>query len=262
MNPFRTPRVSGLALLLALALAPAARAAEVLPQFRSVLIDGQTNLFSLADGSGAGRWVKLGEAFEGWKLASFDAASQRLTITRDDVTRELGLADGSLGNGAAPVSATVADADALLQQMRFEEMIEKALTAQQEAMAKSRGQMMGKQKMSDADLARMGDFQKRAMKLMIDEMDIPGMRSDVAKVYAETFTAAELKAQADFYTTAGGQAMIDKQPAIQQRMTELMMPRMMSAMPKIQAMAAEFAPGKTPAKAPAAPTVPPAPAAP
>lgn len=250
MNPFPALRVSGLALLLA--LAPAARAADDLPQFRSVLIDGQANLFSLADGSGAGRWVKLGEAFDGWTLASFDAATQRLTVTREGATRELGLADGSLGNGAAPVAATVADADALLQQMRFEEMIEKALTAQQEAMAKSMGQMMGKQKMSDADRARMAEFQQRAMKVMIEEMDIRGMRSDVAKIYAETFTAAELKAQADFYTTPGGQAMIDKQPAIQQRMSELMMPRMMSAMPKIQAMAAEFAPPKAPAKVPAA----------
>ncbi len=253
MNPFPALRISSLALLLA--LAPAARAADDLPQFRSVLIDGQTNLFSLADGSGAGRWVKLGEAFDGWKLASFDPVTQRLTLTRDGETRELGLADGSLANGSTPVAATVADADALLEKMRFEEMIEKALTTQQEAMAESMGQMMGKQKMSDADRARMAEFQQRAMKVMIDEMDIPGMRADVAKIYAGTFSAAELKAQADFYTTAGGQAMIDKQPALQQRIAELMMPRMMAAMPKIQAMAAEFAPPPAPPKPAATPAI-------
>jgi len=260
MNRFPSPRLLSFALLLA--LAPAARAAEDIPQFRSVLIDGQTNLFSLADATGAGRWVKLGEAFDGWKLASFDTATQRLTLTRDGTTRELGLADGSLGNATAPVAATVADADALLQKMRFEEMIEKALTTQQESMAKSMAKMMGKQKMSDAERTRMAEFQKHAMKVMVEEMDIPGMRSDVAKIYAETFTAAELKAQADFYTTPGGQAMIDKQPAIQQRMAELMMPRMMAAMPKIQAMAAEFAPAPTPAKPPSPAAITEAPAKP
>jgi len=59
MNPYTTPRLLSFALLLA--LAPAARAVEDIPQFRSVLIDGQTNLFSLADATGAGRWVKLGK---------------------------------------------------------------------------------------------------------------------------------------------------------------------------------------------------------
>lgn len=253
MNRLPSPRLLGVALLLA--LTPAARANEVPPQFRSVLIDGQANLYSLADSTGSGRWVKLGESFDGWKLASFDPVTQRLTLTRDGETRELGLADGSLANGSTPVAATVADADALLEKMRFEEMIEKALTTQQNAMAKSMQQMMGKQKMSDADRTRMAEFQQRAMKVMIDEMDIPGMRADVAKVYAETFTAAELKAQADFYTTPGGQAMIDKQPALQQRMAELMMPRMMAAMPKIQAMAAEFAPPPAPPKPAATPAI-------
>lgn len=259
-NP--APLLAAVALGLAAALAPLARAADSvpLPQFRSVLIDGQSRLFSLADATGSGRWLALGETFDGWKLQSFDAAKQTLVLARDGQTRELSLATASIAQGENRM-ASVADADALLQKMRFEEMIRKSVEAQQSAMAKSMGSMLGKNA-SDEDRAKFGEFQQRIMQVMLDEMDLPGMRQDVAKIYAETFTASELKAQADFYATPAGEAMIDKQPLMQQRMTELMMPRMMKAMPKIGAMSREFAAEQKAAKdAAAKPAATPAPAA-
>lgn len=242
MQPLRLPRPALLACLALLSFAgSAAHAAEAeLPVFRSVLIDGQAPLFSLADATGSGRWVKIGETFEGWKLDSFDAAKQTLTVTHDGKTTELSLESGQLKNDAANTKATVAEADALLQKMRFEEMISKTLEAQQSAMAKSMGGMFGKD-MPEDQRTRMVEFQKKVMAAMFEEMDLPGMRQDLASVYAETFSSAELKAQSDFYTTPAGQAMLDKQPIIQERVTALMMPRMMKAMPKVQAMSQEFA---------------------
>ena len=241
-----TPRLlrpvllSGFALLLA--AAPAARAAETeQPVFRSVLIDGQAPLFSLSDATGSGRWVKIGESFEGWKLESFDSAKQILSVSHEGKTIELALESGRLKDGeAAETKASLAEADALLQKMRFEEMIAKTIEAQQSAMAKSMAGMFGKD-MPEDQRARMVEFQKKIMAAMFEEMDLPGMRQDLAAVYAETFSSAELKAQSDFYTTPAGQAMLDKQPVIQERMTALMMPRMMKAMPKVQAMTRQFA---------------------
>jgi hypothetical protein len=253
MNRLLLSSSRGFALLLC-ALAPLSGfAASDAPLFRSVLIDGQANLFSLSDSTGAARWVKLGESFEGWKLDAFDAATQRLTLTRDDKSLTLSLADASVASAAAGADrATVADADALLQKMRFEEMITKSIEAQQSAMAKNMGKMMGGA--SPEDQAKFAEFQGKIMKVMFDEMDLPGMRGDLAKLYADTFTATELKAQADFYSTPAGQAMVDKQPVLQERMTELMMPRMMKAMPKIQAMSMEFAKENAPKPATAKPT--------
>lgn len=251
----RFPRIALLASLgLTLSLASLARAEAELPQFRSVLIDGQASTFSLADATGSGRWLKLGETFEGWKLESFDAAKQTLTLSRDGTTRELGLEAGRIKVGDS--KASLADADALLQKMRFEEMIEKTIKSQQEAMAKSMSGMMGGKDMPEAERARMTEFQKKMMDAMFSEMDLPGMRKDLATVYAETFSSAELKAQSDFYSTAAGQALIDKQPVLQKRMTELMMPRMMKAMPKVQAMAQEFGKEEKARKAAAAPATP------
>ncbi len=254
MNLPRLPRSTAFACLaLGLAFATVAHAETELPQFRSVLIDGQAPMFSLADATGSGRWVKVGESFEGWKIESFDAATQVLTVSQNGKTQELSLIAARLDDAAA-AGATVAEADAMLQKMRFEEMIQKTLEAQQEAMAKSMGSMMG-DKIPEAERARMVEFQRKIMAVMFEEMDVPGMRQDVARIYADNFSSAELKAQSDFYSTPAGQAMIDKQPVIQEQMTALMMPRMMKAMPKIQAMSQEFARENAAAKAkPAAPT--------
>jgi uncharacterized protein len=250
-------RLASLACLgIALSFGPTLRAEEGLPLLRSVLIDGQAPMFSLADATGAGRWLKIGESFEGWKLESFDATKQVLIVSRDGEKRELGLEVAKLKDEAG--KATLAEAETVLQKMRFEEMIGKALEAQQKAMAKSMGGMMGKDLPPD-EAAKMAAFQQKVMAAMFEEMDLPGMRQDIAKVYAEAFSSAELKAQADFYSTPAGQAMIDQQPFIQQRMTELMMPRMMKAMPKIQAMGQEFA--KEQKAAAAAKAASPAPAA-
>lgn len=235
----------GLALL-PVASAPAAEP----PQFRSILIDGQSRLFSLADNTGSGRWLALGQSFEDWKLESFDAATQTLTLSRAGATRQLTL--DSARTREADAKGTVADADALLQRMRFDELLESSLRVQQEAMAKSMGQMLGKNS-TDAERAEFVAFQQRVMELMVREMDLPSLRQDLAKIYADTFTAAEIKAQADFYSTPAGRSLIDKQPAIQQRMTEIILPRTMQAMPKVQALAAEFAAEQAAARAKSAP---------
>jgi hypothetical protein len=246
---FSSLRPGLFALGLALLAAPSAPAAE-LPQFRSILIDGQSRLFSLADNTGSGRWLALGESFEDWKLESFDPATQTLTLSRAGATRQLTL-DSALTR-EADTKGTVADADALLQRMRFDELLESSLRVQQEAMAKSMGQMLG-QNATEAERAQFVAFQQRLMELMFREMDLPGLRQDLAKIYADTFTAAEIKAQADFYSTPAGQSLIDKQPVIQQRMTEIILPRTMKAMPKIQALAAEFAAEQAAARAKATP---------
>lgn len=236
MSSPRFPLFALSALFLA-GLAPLARAAtESTPLLRGILIDSTGNLFSLADATGSATWTKLGQSFDGWKLDAFDADRKVLTISHGGVTRELTLETGTIK--ADDRHPTFAEADTLLEKMRFEDMISKSLENQQKAMAKAFGQMGGK-KMSDAESAKMADIQTKAMKLMFDEMDVPGMRKDLAHAMTEIYTPDEIRAQTAFYSTPLGQASIEKQPQLQARMTELMMPRMMHAMPKIQAMVKE-----------------------
>lgn len=247
-KPMPSPRLALALAAFTLSLGlPAARAAEAeLPLLRGVLLDGSGNLFCLADATGAATWAKLGQVHAGWKLESFDADRQVLVLSREGVRRELGLETARIQASAAP--ATVADADALLEKMRFEDMIAKTIEAQQTAAIKAMGRLGGKN-LPDAERERMAEFQTKVMKTMIEEMDLPGMRQDMAKAMSEIYTADELRAQSAFYSTPAGQATLEKQPQLQSRMTELMMPRMMKAMPKIQAMTQEHAKAEAAAKA-------------
>jgi len=239
-SPFRN--VSFFAALGLALFSPALRAETGSPVLRGVLVTGSEKLFSLAIPGSAPAWVEVGKSFEGWKVEEFSDADNTLRITREGVTKNLLLADSVIGESpVAGTSATLADAENLLTQMRFDEMMTKTIEQQKDATVNMMSQMFkGKDGASPEGSADLEAFQRKTMDVMFEAMDLPGMKKDVAKIYSEVFTKEEMRAQADFYTTAGGKAMLDKQPAVQEKMMAVMGPRMMAAMPKVQAMAMEF----------------------
>ncbi len=230
---------AALALVLSLAASGPALAAEApkLPLLRGVLLDGAGSLFSLADSGGNATWVALGQTHGGWRLESFDAERRILILGRDGERHELALENARIL--ASESRATTAEADALLEKIRFEDMIVKSLEIQRQAMTKALQQGGAGQNLSEAEKARLADFQAKVAEIMLEEMDLPTMRKEMAQVMTEVFTAEELRAQSAFYSTAAGQATLEKQPILQSRMTDLMMPRMMKAMPRIQALSME-----------------------
>jgi hypothetical protein len=214
------------------------------PVLRGVLVTGSEKLFSLSIPGSAPAWVGVGKTFEGWKVTEYREASNSLVLTRDGVEKVLPLAPSIIGaDELAGTAASLQDAEGLLTQMRFDEMMTKTIEQQKDATIKMMSQMFKGQggAKSPADSPDFDAFQRKAMDVMFEAMDLPGMKKDVAKIYAEVFTKEELRAQADFYATAGGKAMLDKQPAMQQKMMAVMAPRMMAAMPKVQALGVEFA---------------------
>lgn len=75
------------------------------PIFHSVLAaDG---LFSLADDSGARRWVKVGQVFAGWTVEGYDAKHQVLTIAKEKSLRELTLYKSVVEAGANDIVTSV-----------------------------------------------------------------------------------------------------------------------------------------------------------
>jgi len=75
------------------------------PVFHSVLAaDG---LFSLADDSGARRWVKVGQVFAGWTVEGYDAKHQVLTIAKEKSLRELTLYKSVVEAGANDIVTSV-----------------------------------------------------------------------------------------------------------------------------------------------------------
>jgi uncharacterized protein len=232
-----TPRLLAAGLIGCLVFGAGLRAAE-LPELRGVLATGTERRFALSEPGGASTaWVTVGQQFAGWKLKAYRAADDVLVLTRDGQDVDLKLSAGTVGEVDA-TKATLADAEALLGKMKFEEMLGKILEQQKQGMAAMTQKMTGG--MKGVDPEEFAAFQAKVMDTMFAELNPEAMRGDMAKIYSEIFTKSELAGLSDFYGTEAGRAMIDKQPELTQKMNELMIPRIMAAMPKVQKLSMEF----------------------
>ena len=248
--------VIGLCLLVSVR---AADNATALPELRGVLATGADRRFALSEPGGSSTaWVSVGQSFAGWKLSAYRADEDALVLTRDGCDVLLKLSASTIGRVDA-TKATLADAEAVLSKMKFEEMLGKILEQQKKSMVGMTQKMMGNAKGVDAK--EMAAFQGKVMDTMFAELNPEAMRADMAKIYSETFSKSELQGLSDFYGTDAGRAMIDKQPELTQKMNDLMIPRMMAAMPKVQKLSMEFAQEQAAKKKAAATAAPAEPAA-
>ncbi len=237
-------------LLLRAAEPVAAEAASKIPELRGLLATGGERRFALSvPGDGQTAWVGVGDSFAGWKLSAYRQAEDALVLVKDG--REILLKLSSSKIGVTDEKATLADAEAVLGKMKFEAMIGRMLDQQKKGMMSMTMKMTGNPK--GVDPAAYAAFQSKVADAMFAAMKPEEMKADFAKIYSEVFTKGELQGLADFYGTPTGQAMIDKQPVVQQKMTEAMMPRIMAAIPKVQQLSAEFATSMATKKAAVAP---------
>mgnify|MGYP001556360294 CR=1 FL=1 len=225
-----------------LAADPTPAAPEAAPELRGVLIAGGTRQFSLvAPGRGTSAWVKVGQDFAGWELTEFKPAEESLVLKKDGRTLVLKLANSTVTEApVAAAKATLADAEEVFRKMDFDRMMTRIVDQQKATMA-ALTRKMAAGAPAGVDVEAREAFQKKTMDVLFDAMDLPGMKNDMVKVYSEIFSKDELRGLSDFYGTPAGQAMVDKQPEISQRMNDIMMPRMMAAMPRIQEMGKQFA---------------------
>src|SRR5260370_38897562 len=79
-------------------------------------------------------------------------------------------------------------------------------------------------------------MQDKMFALIETEMSWEKMRAEYAKIYAEVFTPEEVKGLVAFYKSPMGQAFLDKQPLLIQKIMALAQKRIMEVTPKIQEM--------------------------
>jgi uncharacterized protein len=222
--------------------------------FRGVLDLGSSQMFSLAtDGGVNTAWVSAGESFSGYRVVRFDKAAGELVLEQDGVESRLSLAAASgITTMVSDAEAALADASELLRSMKFEEMLSRAMDVQKEAMGDFMRQMSAQmgQKVDEEVIA----MQMRVLEIFNEEMDWPSLHQDMAKAYGETFTREELRGLINFYSTPAGVAFIEKQPQLNMKVMQVMQPRMMQAMPKMQRAMQEIAAERTnrPSPSPAA----------
>ena len=233
ISPLSLVRVS----VCCVAIMSAVRAAEPAPELRGMLITGAEKRFALSLPGGETAWVTVGGKFAGWALTEYRAADDVLVLVKDGRETLVKLSSSKISE--PEVKATLADAEELLSKMKFEEMFDKLIEQQKKSVIEMTKGMTGRMKGADAE--ELAAFQSKMLDVIFKEMNAEVMKADFAKIYSEVFTKSELKGLGDFYGTAAGQAMIDKQPQVQAKTMEVMMPRMMAGMAKIGPMAAEFA---------------------
>ncbi len=244
--------------LIAITLAAAASAADSVPLFNAVLTMNGQHRFVLTNASGeSSRWLELGEAFDGHVVKSFDAKANTLDLEHAGVIRKVTLVNAAIGELAASTKATLTDAEDVLQAMRFDEMMAKILAQQKDALKPMIQQSVARSRVPEEHRARYAELQTKILDETFATMAGPEMRTAIVDLYSEVFSKEELTAISTFYGTPAGQSMIDKQPAIQQKMMQIMMGRMNELGPRMQKMTQEFQ-AEISAKAPA-PVAPPPP---
>jgi len=201
--------------------------------FRGILDLGTSRMFSLTtEGGVQTAWVAVGDTFAGYEVSRYEQAEGQLVLVRDGQESIIRLAGASTGITPPATDAQMADASELLRSMKFEEMLSRSMDQQREAMAGFMRQM-GSQMGQEVD-EEMIQMQMRVLEIFNEEMDWPSLHKDFAKAYGETFTRDELRGLINFYSTPAGEAFIEKQSELNMKVMQVMQPRMMQAMPKIQ----------------------------
>lgn len=222
-----------LALFLSIYLLSAETAEKPRLLLRGVLDLGKTQLFSLStDDAVASKWIKVGQTFKDHKVVSFDPDSQILTLEHEDGTIELSLTAAQEGPGnEGDMESRLAEAKHILSLIDFEDMMDKTISAQMDAMAEMMTKQMQAQGGVDEGLIA---FQQKAMKEMFDEIDWEPIKEGMSQAYAEVFTQDELTSISAFYATPAGEATLTKQPELQQKTMKIMMPSIMKASMSMQ----------------------------
>ncbi len=253
-------------LLTAFLTVAALQAAGNPPAFNAIMTMGKEHRFVLVSEAGtASSWLKVGGNFEGYVLTGYDDKTGSLAVEGTDgkVTELKLVADAATQSSGAALPATpasLADAEGVLKVMHFDEMLAKIIEQQKKAMGPMLQRMVSSMKVPPEDRERVMAMQKKVMDEALNSLTGPDMTADVARIYSNVFTKEELDSLGAFYSTPAGQAMVAKQPQIQEQMMQAMMPRMAQLGPKLQKVAQDYAAEKPAAQAAAAPAA--APAAP
>jgi hypothetical protein len=214
--------------------------------FNAVVTTGHDVRFVLISATGqSSGWIRLGDTFDGAVLKSFDPATSTLEIEENGKAEKLLLvADAEVKDAplasANTARATLADAENVLQAMRFEELMAKMLEQQKKQMRGMAQQMAAQMKTPGVNSDEVVAFQQKVMDEVMGALNIDELKKDMAHIYTDVFTKDELEAQTAFYLTPAGQSLVSKTPEVQARLQAVIAPRVQAAMPKVMQMAQQF----------------------
>jgi hypothetical protein len=214
------------------------------PELHGIIYTRQGHRFALVSAAGDySGWVGTGATLGGWTVERYIADEDALLLSRDGELVTVRLRTGGVREAPLDHSApaTVAEADDLLHKMKFEAMWERIADEQKKSIVAAMRQQAAPEfaraglppSEIDTLLDKMGDA-------VVSGLQSDAMRADFARIYSEVYSQEELRGMANFYDTAAGQAWNAKQPLVQQKLMQAMMPRVMQGMPAAQKLAADY----------------------
>jgi hypothetical protein len=142
---------------------------------------------------------------------------------------------------ADPTAADrLAEAQVLMQNMRFRDTMMKVFDSRKEAMARMIDQSAMRMPAGSATPDEIADYKRRMLDAWWGQMKPDETLQDMAKVYADLFTVDELRAIAGFYNTPAGQTLVAKTLDLQQKSGAILAARMQASMPVLQKLQKEF----------------------
>ncbi len=202
---------------------------------RGVFDMGSKKLYSLSSPGAAKRdWVESGNEFLGYTVGEYDPETQKLTLTQGEDVFVIGLAGSSAGPAQTDdPAARLEEAKKIFQAIKFKETVGEAIDAQMKAIMDMQRQQLAQSGSPLAEDEEYLTFMDKAMRQMMESIDWDTVQTGMENIYAEVFTEAELKGITEFYSTPAGQATIAKNPELQQKSMQVMMPSIMQASQKM-----------------------------
>lgn len=133
-------------------------------------------------------------------------------------------------------------AEQLITVLKVKENVERSLSMMHQ-MVVSQLEKLAPQGASGAEQTEIKTRLAKVIEIVGQELNWEKMKNEQVALYADTFSAQELKDLIAFYKTPAGQVFIEKQPELIKRSMEITQKMLNNLIPKIQAMAEDLQKG-------------------
>ncbi|EKF74131.1 hypothetical protein A11A3_09942 [Alcanivorax hongdengensis A-11-3] len=111
-----------------------------------------------------------------------------------------------------------------------------AIYAEARKQIETMGEQALTQSIPDDQTAMRKRYHKRMETVLSEGLDWKAMKTQMVKVYMDTFSLEELKDMADFYQSPTGRSIMKKMPAVMTQSVQLSQQQMQRVMPALQQM--------------------------
>ncbi|HEY2342135.1 MAG TPA: DUF2059 domain-containing protein [Chthoniobacteraceae bacterium] len=139
----------------------------------------------------------------------------------------------------AQTKATTATIEELLKVAKFDQTMN-AVTGQMDGiMTQAMQQALAGRNLPPEAMEKAKEMSAKMTAAFKEDFSAAKMKEITVGIYSDVFTEDEVRAIIDFYKTPGGQALINKQPQVMQKLMTVMQQKMTEIMPKIKAVVDE-----------------------